>query len=115
MYASGNTNNIIQGIANEVLAAVLATFMIFAYLIYTIISFFKFMPPRNLNLMESLKNFINDWTNNNPRPNIVPPGNQQNQEFQQEFLSINNCSICLNPIQYEITTSCSHLFCGNFF
>ena len=106
--------NFIQGVANEVLLAVVATSLIIFYFIISVIRF-KDMPLRNFDILEILRNIWNNLRNNNNENPNVDPGNQNQQpNIQQEFISENNCSICLNQIQYEITTSCFHLFCGIF-
>ena len=107
--------NFIQGVANEVLLAVVATSLIIFYFIISVIRFFKDMPLRNFDILEILRNIWNNLRNNNNENPNVDPGNQNQQpNIQQEFISEKNCSICLNQIQYEITTSCFHLFCGIF-
>lgn len=104
--------HIIQGVANEVLAASITIFLILSYLIYSTISFFKYMPQRSFNLSENFRNF---FSQNNPIQNPLNYNQNQQPNVQNEFITQNNCSICLNHIQYEITTSCAHLFCGIFF
>ena len=111
--SSENNYSIFQGIANEVLGAIVATIMIFSYFIYTVVHFFKVMPPGSslLGNVRSVLNFFNNIENLQGH-HINPPNEGHQDDYQNEFITMNNCSICLNQIQYEITTSCSHLFCG---
>lgn len=105
--------SIIQGVANEVLLAMIATLLLIFYFVLSAISFFRLMPPRAFNFREIMTNIRNSLNNqNNANPNADPGNNNIPVNGPQEFVSENNCSICLNQIQYEITTSCFHLFCG---
>lgn len=101
------TLNLIQGVANEVIAISVTLLAIISYLIYTIFTFIKRQRERPLNLNDILSIFSNNNNNDGQNNHANAPNN-----YQDECRMENNCSICLNQTQYEITTSCFHLFCG---
>lgn len=87
--------SLIQGVANEVLAISVVAVWLIIYLSRALWSFIRNNPIRINRNNDNAANNLNN--------------------FENECVSNNSCSICLGQTQYELTTSCFHLFCGSFF
>lgn len=86
--------SLVQGVANEVLAISLIAIWLIFYLFRAFRNFFK---RQSMRINRNNANGANNLNN-----------------FENECVANNSCSICLGQTQYELTTSCFHLFCGNF-
>lgn len=99
-----NNPNIIRHFSNETILLVFLMITLFFVNVYSII--------KN-QILKTLNNVISRiWRKiiQNPPKNYFAdkPKVQINNKFE-----INHCAICLNTIDYEVSVSCFHRFCGN--
>ena len=96
------TDNILQGVGDDVFAAVVTFVVVFMTILYFLLK----QRPAQPNVRDT------EEDTNRTLPNGDLPVQPEQREEQAPIVAGENCPICLGPAVGPIETNCGHRFCG---